>query len=79
MSRATDLVDKIEEIGYYGQHDDYGSKQGTQDQEEYQEPFDDLKLPDNSKDSKGHKDDKRQEKERPRKSAGDKNPGKEVE
>ncbi len=46
MSRASNLIDRIEEIGYYGQHDDYGDKDKDKDAKEYMAPFDDLELPD---------------------------------
>jgi hypothetical protein len=46
MSKALELIQKIEEIGYYGQHDDYGQKGYDQDAAEYRAPFADLQLPD---------------------------------
>lgn len=49
MSKAVKIIDQLSEIGYYGQHDDYGTKAPTQDAGEYMAPFADLKLPDNSK------------------------------
>lgn len=49
MSKATEVIEQLSEIGYYGQHDDYGQKASTQDAGEYMAPFADLKLPDNSK------------------------------
>ena len=48
MSRATELVKRISEIGYYGQHDDYGTQGYDQDAAEYRAPFADLQLPDKS-------------------------------
>jgi hypothetical protein len=77
MSKALDLIKRIEEISYLGQHDDYGNEPNAadgRDAKEYMEPFDDLKLPDGSG-TGGDK--KRQTKFRPRKSkkengAGDK-------
>lgn len=55
MSRALKVLEQLSEIGYYGQHDDYGNKPSGQDAEEYMKPFADLKLPDNSGgDGKNH-------------------------
>ena len=48
MSKALELLKKIEEIGYYGQHDDYGTKAYDNDAAEYRAPFADLQLPDKS-------------------------------
>jgi len=48
MSKALDLIKKIEEIGYYGQHNDYSTKAYDQDAAEYMAPFADVQLPDKS-------------------------------
>lgn len=49
MNKALTLIQKIEEIGYYGQKDDYGTEGYDQDTKEYMAPFADLQLPDKSK------------------------------
>lgn len=46
MSKAIELLKKIEEIGYYGQHNDYSDKAYDRDTAEYHAPFSDLQLPD---------------------------------
>jgi len=49
MSKAASIINQLSEIGYYGQHDDYGTKAGTQDANAYKEPFKDVELPDTDK------------------------------
>ncbi len=49
MSKAVDLIKKISEIGYYGQHNDYSTQPYDQDAAEYMRPFADLQLPDKPK------------------------------
>ena len=51
MSEAITLIQKIQELGYYGQHDDYGKREYDQDAKEYLAPFKDLQLPDASGDT----------------------------
>ena len=46
MSRAIDLMNKISEIGYYGQYNDYSEQPYDQDHAEYMKPFADVQLPD---------------------------------
>lgn len=76
MSRAEELINRISEIGYYGQHDDYGNKADKdQDAKEYMAPFDDLELPDGSKGIGSDGDKDRQTKARKTK---DEKPGKKV-
>ena len=48
MSRAQRLMKGISEIGFYGQHNDYSTKQYDQDAGEYFKPFSDIQLPDHS-------------------------------
>lgn len=51
MSKAMKLIEKINrisEIGYYGQHDYYGTEQYDNDAAEYMKPFGDVQLPDKS-------------------------------
>ena len=51
MSKALDLIEKLnmlDEIGYYGQKNDYTEKGYDNDTGEYMEPFKDLQLPDKS-------------------------------
>lgn len=49
MSKAIDLIGKISELGYYGQHNDYSEKPYDQDAGEFMRPFADLQLPDQVK------------------------------
>jgi hypothetical protein len=46
MSKALELIKKIDEIGYYGMKNDYSTKGYDQDTGEYLGPFSDLQLPD---------------------------------
>lgn len=46
MSKAIELIQRIQEIGYYGQHNDYSDKEYDRDTAEYHAPFKDLQLPD---------------------------------
>ena len=46
MSKALELMKKISEIGYYGQHNDYSTEPYDQDAAEYMAPFADVQLPD---------------------------------
>lgn len=46
MSKALDLIQRIEEISYLGMHNDYSDTKYDQDAGEYFKPFADLQLPD---------------------------------
>lgn len=46
MSRALDLMKKVNELGYYGMHNDYSNQPYDQDTAEYMRPFMDIQLPD---------------------------------
>lgn len=49
MSKAVDLMKKIEKMGevsYLGQHNDYSTRPYDTDAAEYLRPFSDLQLPD---------------------------------
>ena len=53
MSKALELIEKLsmlDEIGYYGQKNDYTTKGYDTDTGEYMEPFKDLQLPDKAGD-----------------------------
>jgi hypothetical protein len=49
MSKAVDLMKKIEELAYMGQHNDYSTQPYDQDTAEFMKPFADLQLPDKAK------------------------------
>jgi hypothetical protein len=51
MTRASRLIAKLDEIGYYGQHNDYSDKEYDQDAGEYMAPFKDVQLPDKPRDA----------------------------
>lgn len=78
MSKALALIQKIEEIGYYGQHDDYGTKAYDDDAAEYRAPFADLQLPDKSGAQTSTKDRSHQIKTDKRKSRKEDGEGNEV-
>lgn len=48
MSKALDLIRRVNELSYYGMHNDYSNQPYDQDAAEYQAPFADLQLPDKS-------------------------------
>ena len=48
MSKALDLIRRVNELSYYGMHNDYGNQPYDQDAGEYEAPFADLQLPDKS-------------------------------
>lgn len=52
MSKAIELMQRIEKMGevsYLGQHNDYSTAPYDQDAAEYMKPFADLQLPDKPK------------------------------
>jgi hypothetical protein len=49
MSKAVDLIKKVNELSYLGMHNDYSSMAYDQDAAEYMKPFADLQLPDKPK------------------------------
>jgi hypothetical protein len=49
MSKAIDLIQKIQELAYLGQHNDYSTQPYDNDAAEFMKPFADLQLPDQVK------------------------------
>ncbi len=46
MGKALDLIKKVNELGYYGQHNQYSETPYDQDAADVMDPMADLQLPD---------------------------------